>query len=149
MGRKVIDLTGKKFGRLTVIKKVGSDKSGKITWLCKCDCGKEIICVGSNLNRGDTKSCGCLAKENVIKFAKKSCYKNTRPCKLNDKLRSDNTSGYKGVYKAIDKWQAKIGFQGNEYYLGTFDNIEDAIKARKEAEEKYFKPILEEFKNEQ
>ena len=41
MGRKVVELTGQRFGRLTVIRKYGIDKhNGNVTWLCKCDCGK-------------------------------------------------------------------------------------------------------------
>jgi len=59
----LIDLTGKKFGRLTVIEKVGSDKYKNITWLCKCECGKEKVISGPKLRNGNTKSCGCLRKE--------------------------------------------------------------------------------------
>ena len=64
---KVIDLTGKKFGKLTVIKRV--ENQGKRTmWLCKCECGNETIVLGSNLTRLHTKSCGCLQKEKHIGF---------------------------------------------------------------------------------
>lgn len=58
---KIVDLTGKRFGRLTVIKRSGSDKSKHSRWLCKCDCGNETT-VTSNCFR-NTKSCGCLARE--------------------------------------------------------------------------------------
>jgi len=57
---RLIDLTGKKFGKLTVIERVGSDKQGYATWLCKCDCGTKIIIRGSSLKGGYTKSCGCI-----------------------------------------------------------------------------------------
>ena len=60
---KVIDLTGQKFERLTVIRKLGSNKWGKKEWLCKCDCGNEIITITAHLRNGNTKSCGCLQKE--------------------------------------------------------------------------------------
>lgn len=53
------DITGEKFGRLTVIKKCGLDSSGCYTWLCRCDCGNEIVVTGASLRRGSTKSCGC------------------------------------------------------------------------------------------
>jgi hypothetical protein len=67
MGRKIIDLTGQKFGKLTVIeRKYLSNKWGRIIWLCKCDCGKEKIIYGYNLVREHTKSCGCLQKERTI-----------------------------------------------------------------------------------
>ena len=50
-----------------------------------------------------------------------------------------NTSGYNGVYfnKKNEKWVAQIGFKGKTFYLGSFDDIRDAIKARKRSEEMY------------
>ena len=54
------DLTGKRFGRLTVAKYVGSSK-----WLCQCDCGNEKIVRTHSLNSGETKSCGCLDLEKI------------------------------------------------------------------------------------
>lgn len=60
--RKVIDLTGKKFGAWTVIKQ--SEKRNKhITWLCKCECGNESVVVSQKLRMGLSKSCGCLIPE--------------------------------------------------------------------------------------
>lgn len=60
---KVIDLTGKRFGNLTVIEMAGRTKRGEITWRCQCDCGNEKIAVGARLRYGDTKSCGCRLRE--------------------------------------------------------------------------------------
>lgn len=57
---KFIDLTGQKFGKLTVDKYVGKDKWGHSRWSCKCDCENETIVLGKNLKRGNVKSCGCL-----------------------------------------------------------------------------------------
>jgi len=62
MSRKLIDITGQKFGRLTVIKRVNSVNDSTM-YLCKCECGKEKIINGAHLRRGKTKSCGCLHKE--------------------------------------------------------------------------------------
>lgn len=53
------DLTGNKYGMLTVIKEVERSKHGR-QWLCKCDCGNEKIVLGGNLKKNNTKSCGCL-----------------------------------------------------------------------------------------
>ena len=64
MYEKVKDLTGQRFGRLTVIKHTGSDKWRNSTWLCKCDCGNEVIISGRCLHNGTTKSCGCLYHKN-------------------------------------------------------------------------------------
>ena len=61
---KLIDLIGRKFGKLTVIKKVESNSLGRAMWLCKCDCGNEVIVQGTCLRNGNTKSCGCLRIEN-------------------------------------------------------------------------------------
>lgn len=61
---KRIDITGKKFGRLTVIKPADTVK-GHLRWYCKCDCGKEHIAYGSSLKNGGTTSCGCYKTENA------------------------------------------------------------------------------------
>lgn len=64
--RGFIDLTNKKFGKLTVIrsdKKVGRNQY----WLCKCDCGKETVVMGGALRSGHTKSCGCNHKKALLK----------------------------------------------------------------------------------
>lgn len=66
--RSTIDLTGQRYGRLTVIEKVNSRRRQYATWLCKCDCGNEIIVLGHNLRSGNTKSCGCWRKEHARKL---------------------------------------------------------------------------------
>lgn len=55
-----IDLTGQKFGQLTVLKYDSTNKWGNLYWLCKCDCGNEKVSNSSNLQSGFVKSCGCL-----------------------------------------------------------------------------------------
>lgn len=60
-----VDLTGKKFGRLSVIKRKGSNLPVK--WVCKCECGKTTVVDASHLKDGHTRSCGCLMKEIVSK----------------------------------------------------------------------------------
>lgn len=62
MGR-VIDLKGRRFGRLTVIEEAGRSKDRHVLWLCKCDCGNKCIVPSNSLKKGDTQSCGCLYKE--------------------------------------------------------------------------------------
>lgn len=59
----MIDMIGKKFGKLTVIKKTTATKNGSIVWECKCDCGKTRLATSKELNSGRVKSCGCLRKE--------------------------------------------------------------------------------------
>ena len=59
------NLVGKKFGRLTVVERYGSDKSKNATWKCVCECGNKCVAVGIRLRSGETKSCGCLHREIV------------------------------------------------------------------------------------
>lgn len=69
---KFIDLTGKKFGMLTVIKRAENNKAGGTVWLCKCDCGNEREVVRGNLKSGNTKSCGCYKRTLNKRFIGKS-----------------------------------------------------------------------------
>lgn len=70
--RKGVDLTGKRYGRLVVIKesapRIRKDrKSVKRVWECKCDCGNTTYVIHESLVSGTTKSCGCLQKEGAKK----------------------------------------------------------------------------------
>jgi hypothetical protein len=66
---------------------------------------------------------------------------------MNKSKRSDNTSGVTGIRfnKDINKWTATINENKKYHYLGSFDNIEDAIQARINAEKKYFGEYRYEF----
>lgn len=57
-----IDLTGQRFGQLTVLYRVENNNRGEIQWLCHCDCGNDTIVTSGHLRSGSTKSCGCLWK---------------------------------------------------------------------------------------
>lgn len=57
------DLTGKRFGMLTVIERAPNSAAGKPMWRCKCDCGNETVVHGNALRDGYTKSCGCYRRE--------------------------------------------------------------------------------------
>lgn len=61
-----IDMTGKKVGRLTAIKRIGTRK-GSALWLCQCECGNTLEVNTSTLNSGNTKSCGCIHSEQLAK----------------------------------------------------------------------------------
>lgn len=231
MKKEIKDLTGRKFGRLTVLERGPNDNSRGTRWWCRCECGKKVLVSRHNLMLGIAKSCSCYQKEKARKNGKQNKKYNTydlsgdfgkgytlkgeefwfdkedydkikdycwyfdqkngylytklpdtnkkitfhrlimgfpkgkmidhiaheafnkydnRKCNLrictmkenarNTKLPKTNTSGIKGVYlnKKLNKWCANIGFQRKTIYLGVFENKEDAIKARKTAEEKYF-----------
>lgn len=67
----LVDITGLKFNRLTVIGRAGRHKCGIITWRARCDCGNETIVTVSNLRSGNTKSCGCFHVEAATEQQKK------------------------------------------------------------------------------
>lgn len=62
-GYRFIDLTGCKFGRLSVIAFKGIAKDRQAQWLCRCECEAETIVAGGHLRSGHTKSCTCLSEE--------------------------------------------------------------------------------------
>lgn len=62
---RIIDLTGTRFGRLTVLERVGINKWKSSTWSCMCDCGKKRVVVSGDLRSGNTTSCGCFFRENT------------------------------------------------------------------------------------
>lgn len=97
---KKLDLIGKRFGRLLVIADAGSNKWGESIWQCKCDCGDEKIVRGKSLANGFSKSCGCLQKELLSKYAK------TRAGDKNPKYRGDLTS------KKFNYWTV-LGYIGS------------------------------------
>ena len=61
----VIDITGQRFGNLTVIENVGVNRWGEKMWRCLCDCGNETIIRGSALRSGKQTSCGCIGRINM------------------------------------------------------------------------------------
>ncbi len=143
------DLTGQRFGKLTVIQDFGTQGKNHL-WLCRCDCGNEALTTQDHLLHGQTKSCGCLHdsiyKENLRLVAGTSV---TKIENRRDKLNSNNTSGCTGVFQQschgqkTERWVAQICFQGKRYYLGCYNKLEDAVKARKAAEEQLYDGFLD------
>ena len=58
MSRKLIDLTGRRFGSLVVIGRAEPGRKGHTRWLCRCDCGAAKLAYGASLRRRETKTCG-------------------------------------------------------------------------------------------
>jgi hypothetical protein len=54
-----VDITGQRFGKLTVIKQDGRSKEGGVLWLCSCECGGSITTRSNQLRQGRALSCGC------------------------------------------------------------------------------------------
>lgn len=69
--RKRIDLTGQRYGRLTVVGFAGRDNNGNQIWRVRCDCGTEFEAYAGNLRNGVTRSCGCYRNEVCASRAEK------------------------------------------------------------------------------
>lgn len=122
---KLIDLTGQKFGRLTVIEKAES-KGKSSYWLCKCDCGNYVSVKSWSLRSGRTKSCGCLNNELREQFVKSLVKHGDAKRKGRSKLygvwgsmmrrtRNENDPAYKnyggrGIF-VCDDWQKYENFR--------------------------------------
>ena len=151
------DLTGRKFGRLTVVERSGTAKNRKAVWLCECDCGNTTEVQSDKLLSGETTSCGC-ARVEAGKAVQQTLQEELTidgvvvPY-LTRKARSDNRSGVKGVsintLKSGEKrYKAHITIKGKTIHLGTFKTLEEAEQARKKAEEVYHKPYIDKLKEE-
>lgn len=156
---KAKNMVGQRFGRLVVVAPADIDKraNGVCTgWKCVCDCGKEIIATRQNLISGDAKSCGCFHLEtSAARIAEDGenatgRFEGTAISLITPErgANKNSKSGIKGVSwnKSKGKWVATMRFKNRQIYLGAFTNIEDAIKARKAAEEKYFEPTIKAYR---
>lgn len=111
------DLTGKRFGKLTVIG-LHSKNNGRPKWVCKCDCGNETVVNGNNLSSGDTKSCGCLKLQRQIEANIRHGMHGTRIYRIWLKMKErccnprNNRYKYYGAkgIRVCDKWQNFEGF---------------------------------------
>ena len=148
-------LIGKKFGRLTILDTKIENQKTKC--FCLCECGNKIWTSSSNLKNGHSISCGCYQKEVALnnnshyleKYRKENHIENTNLNKLNSIIQKNNKSGIRGVYwhSQSKKWVAQLSFKGYRHSK-EFKKIDDAIKYRKELEERYFKPFLDKYKKE-
>lgn len=155
MKYNVKDLTGRKFGKLTVLEKTEKRKDGgSIVWKCKCECGNIVDISSKRLVNNINLSCGCFQKErqkySMNRLHSKQSIENTNIDLIKKKdANKNNKTGVRGVHfcKSKNRWIARLIFQNKLLLNKSFNNEQDAIKARKEAEEKYFKPILDKYSN--
>lgn len=114
------DLTGRKFGRLTVIEFYGCNKYGQPIWSCQCDCGTIKQITSSDLRSGSTLSCGCLWQERIREakithgMSQSRIYAEYRDMKsrcYNEKAHNYKYYGGRGI-KMCDKWRDDI----HEFY---------------------------------
>lgn len=126
---KKIDLTGMRFGKLTVLreaKRKSNERHRK--WLCRCDCGNEVVVLGCNLQKGNTKTCGCSHKKH--KYGEistkhmrlyRTYYAMKQRC-YNEHSKIFNHYGGRGIticdewlssFEAFRDWALKTGYADN------------------------------------
>ena len=145
--RKKLDLTGQQFGKLTVLAPAENIKN-RTAWLCRCACGKETVVKTCRLRNGRAVNCGCAERGVAgLNYVDGTCVEIIRT----RTVRCNNTSGVPGVDWLAKKgsWRATICFKGKRHYLGSYKRFEDAVQARKQAEEEIFEPFLREFDGKQ
>lgn len=121
---RIKDLTGQKFGRLTVIKKVGSNKYNRTLWLCKCECGNETITNALSLKTGNTKSCGCLQKKHISQLGKASAthgLHNTRIYRIWKNIHQRCYNSNSPAYKYYGARGIKMCEEWNNNFLNFYD----------------------------
>lgn len=138
---RIIDLVGRKFGRLLVIKRVENKifpcGQTKIQYLCKCDCGNDVVVLGSNLTKKNTMSCGCLAIDcrtlhNHWGDKTYRCWDNMRTRCMNPNATGYENWGGRGIticdewkndFKAFYEYVSKLPhFNEEGYSLDRIDN---------------------------
>lgn len=144
-----LDLTGKRYGRLTVLCESGKNKYGNYMWRCACDCGERVDVAGGKLVSGHTQSCGCHRKDLMQSIGKKGTHYDSQAGKPNhrlygvwhsmkDRCSRKTASNYKyyggrGIsvcdewqsFEAFKKWALSTGYDKNaEYGECTIDRID-------------------------
>ena len=153
---------GEKIGYWTVIKpEVFDSKTGKRKTLCRCICGKEKAVLPASLGTGKSLSCGCRRAEKQSDKQLKGKEKGQDIVReihaanvtagMDRSLNKNSSTGYTGVsyMKECNKYRAYITLHRKQIGLGCFDDIKDAVEARKNAELKYFgkyREIVKEIK---
>lgn len=136
---KFIDLTGQRFGRLTVVKRYENTANNKARWLCRCDCGKTAVVLSDSLRSGATSSCGCLHKELHVKRITTHGGKHSRLyriwCNMKRRCCCEDDPHYPGYggrgiticdewlhdFKAFQEWALSHGYQ-DDLTIDRIDN---------------------------
>lgn len=128
---KLIDLTGKRFGRLLVLSKAETRK-GQTFWNCKCDCGNIVAVNAYSLKIGETKSCGCLQKEIQSHNASTHSLSNDKLYKvfkrMHERCYNKNCKSYKDYggrgIKICEEWLNDF----KRFYTWAYENGYDSTK---------------------
>lgn len=144
-----MDLTGRQFGHLTALKIIPAEKGKKSAWLCQCDCGKQVEVMYHKLVSGRRTSCGHNLKsperlKNLHQKFQEKIFVDGVPVGMLDssthKVAKNSKTGVTGVSivqrKDGPKYLAQINVNHVRTRLGYFDTLEEAKKARLDAEER-------------
>ena len=131
--------SGEKYGRLTALESTEKRSCRAVIWKCRCECGNVIETRSTLLKNGQATNCGCVKKVNdkenftrTMNFVDDTCIEFLE--KMDVPLKNSK-SGVRGVFLLRDgRYKADLTFRKKRYYLGTFRELDDAVKARKEAE---------------
>ena len=141
------NLVGQRFGKLTVIRKDTYGTHAK--YLCRCDCGREIVVRGDSLVGGKTVSCGCSKRaEDKIDLlrAGRKLDDHTSSIFFKGTISKNNTSGINGVSRLKSgKYRAYIGYKNKVYSLIEDYNINIAREVREKAEQAVKDGVFEEW----
>ena len=145
---KKVDLIGMRYGKLTVVERTDQREHGYCLWRCHCDCGNETEATEDSLMYRNVRSCRCL-KQEIQRQIPDRLHRFDGTCvEFLDKrkYRSDNTSGFRGVFRSKNgRFRVSIGFKNQRFYLGTYQNYEDAVDVRLKAEEQIHHAFVEAY----
>lgn len=136
------DRIGEQHGKLKIISKLPNG------YMSICECGEERFISAKTLAKQPPMMCEqCARHQQAAAVRSKVFDDGTQPSKikLDKEPTKANKSGVVGVNwdKSRGKWQASLRFKGHKYNLGRFDNLQDAIDARRKAEEEIYLPYIE------
>lgn len=137
-GHNFIDLMGQTFAKLTAIGRAEPTPSGKTRWLCRCECGAVIPVLASNLQRGQSRSCGCLRRDMASDLHKRHGLTGTRIHRIWKQMRqrcqNPNTRSYadyggRGIavcaewdaFEAFREWSLANGYR-DDLSIDRIDN---------------------------
>ena len=130
------DLTGQRFGQLTVIEDSGQRRGGCVLWRCRCDCGREADVYAASPLHGLTRS--CLNHEHRVRMHEYMHYGNdtcVERLTRAGKNEAENKAGFRGLSLMRDgRYRAVITFRKVHYHLGCYRDFDEAVQARLEAE---------------
>lgn len=140
--KMTVDISGRRFGRLTVVRQEGINAQRKAMWLCKCDCGAELIVSGDNLRSGHTQSCGCYKIERTVTRSRTHGNSKTRLykiwCGMKERCYNHRNAAYenyggRGIkiceswikdFEAFYNWAISTGYQ-DDFTIDRIDNDGD------------------------